>query len=55
MSTVKFNAGKFFENNLLFITGISGSGKSTISKIRLYMSSMMMLRNVQRESLIVMI
>ena len=31
MSLLKFNADKFFENNLLFITGISGSGKSTIA------------------------
>ena len=31
MSIIKFNADKFFENNLLFITGISGSGKSTLA------------------------
>ena len=31
MSLLKFNADKFFENNLLFITGISGSGKSTLA------------------------
>jgi len=31
MSIIKFNSDKFFENNLLFITGISGSGKSTLA------------------------
>ena len=31
MYIIKFNADKFFENNLLFITGISGSGKSTLA------------------------
>jgi len=31
MKITKFNADKFFENNLLFITGISGSGKSTLA------------------------
>ena len=31
MSIIKFNFDKFFENNLLFITGISGSGKSTLA------------------------
>lgn len=31
MRLEKFNTDKFFENNLLFITGISGSGKSTLA------------------------
>lgn len=31
MRITKFNEDKFFENNLLFITGISGSGKSTLA------------------------